>query len=76
MKKMIYVFLGIYLLAGPAFAQKPTHLAPIGDEPVEFNAVKVLLYIVFPIAMMVVYILIRRGEKRRRQEELRERKDA
>ena len=46
------------------FAQTPTHY-PTGQNKVDFNVVNILIYIVFPVLLVVIWILIR---KRRKQD--------
>jgi hypothetical protein len=57
---LLYVlsFLTVHL-----FAQTPTHY-PTGQQKVDFNVVNILIYIVFPVLLVVIWILIRRRKQR------------
>jgi hypothetical protein len=50
------------------FAQTPTHY-PTGGDPVEFTAINVLVYIVFPALLFVGYLLIRQRQKKKDRSE-------
>jgi len=46
------------------YAQTPTHY-PTGQNPMEFTAVNILVYIVFPVLLFVILILNRRHKKKK-----------
>jgi hypothetical protein len=50
------------------YAQTPTHY-PTGQDPMEFTAVNILVYIVFPVLLFVILILTRRRKKKKNKDE-------
>jgi hypothetical protein len=46
------------------FAQTPTHY-PTGSYPMEFTAVNILVYMVFPLLLFVLWILVRRSQRKK-----------
>jgi hypothetical protein len=44
--------------------QTPTHY-PTGSDPVEFTLGNILVYIVFPVVLVVTWILVRRIQRKR-----------
>lgn len=50
------------------FSQTPTHY-PTGKNPVEFDLGSVLLYIVFPVVLVLAWLLIRSRKKKKEEEE-------
>lgn len=73
MKKIAHIYRNIQLrlsalvaflftLAGTQ-AQTPTHY-PTGKDPVQFNLVNILLFIVFPVLLVVAWVLIRRNARK------------
>jgi hypothetical protein len=44
------------------YAQTPTHY-PTGSDPIDFTLGNILVYIVFPVVLVVLWILIRRRKK-------------
>lgn len=78
MKKIVHIYRSIQLrlfavvaflftLAGTP-GQTPTHY-PTGKDPVQFNLVNILLFIVFPVLLVVLWIVIRRRGKGQKNEE-------
>jgi len=77
MEKLKQIFRSLYprLLTFPAFlftaeeilAQTPTHY-PTGKSPMQFNLVNILLFIVFPVLLVVAWIWIRRSARKGDQE--------
>jgi hypothetical protein len=45
------------------YAQTPTHY-PTGQNPVDFTPGNILVYIVFPVVLVVLWILIRRSQRK------------
>jgi hypothetical protein len=68
MKKVIQIFptlklrlftLMVFLsVAAGTLGQTPTHY-PTGSNPVRFNLINILLFIVFPVLLVVLWIVIR-----------------
>lgn len=44
------------------YAQAPTHY-PTGSDPMEFTVGNVIVYIVFPVLLVVIWILLRRRKR-------------
>ena len=57
----------VFTIVGAA-AQTPTHY-PTGTDPVRFNLVNILLFIVFPVLLVVAWIWIRRSARKKDKEE-------
>jgi len=55
----IIVLLALLIAGAQLFAQTPTHY-PTGENRVDFNFVNILIYIVFPVLLVVIWILIRK----------------
>jgi hypothetical protein len=62
----ITLMYGIFSIGQLLHAQTPTHY-PTGQNKVEFTFINVLIYIVFPVLLVVLWVVIRRrkpGENR------------
>lgn len=68
MIKKIYIFFGLILIVLKTFGQSPTHYPPIETDPVEFNAVRIILYIVLPVALLILFVVLRRRNIKKRKE--------
>jgi hypothetical protein len=47
-----------------AIAQIPTHY-PTGRDPMEFTLGNILVYIVFPVLLILIWIVVRRRQKKK-----------
>jgi heme/copper-type cytochrome/quinol oxidase subunit 2 len=78
MKKMIricrylqlrlFVLLSFLFLAGSVTGQTPTHY-PTGKDPVQLDLVNILLFIVFPVLLVVLWIVIRQRARKSEKKE-------
>ena len=57
-----------FIYMSVVFAQAPTHY-PSGSYPMEFTAVNILVYIVFPVLLFLLWILVRRSQKKKANSE-------
>ena len=63
------VLLVFLFLASGLTGQTPTHY-PTGKDPVQLDLVNILLFIVFPVLLVVIWIVIRqRARKAEKKEE-------
>jgi hypothetical protein len=58
-KHIITIIYGLFSISQLLHAQTPTHY-PTGQNKVEFTFINVLIYIVFPVLLVVLWIVIRR----------------
>lgn len=64
----LYALLTFIFLAGGIMGQTPTHY-PTGKDPVQLNLVNILLFIVFPVLLVVIWIVVRRSGRKTEKEE-------
>lgn len=70
MKKAVNILVYFFLfLATSLSAQNPTNYPTTETEPVHFNTVRIILYIVVPILIIVGYILLRRMYRKKRKDQ-------
>lgn len=61
----IYTFLLVLLtFIQGNLAQTPTHY-PTGNDPVRWSAVNIIVYIVIPVALVVIWIILRRRKTKK-----------
>lgn len=69
MKPYTYVriFTGLLMIlafAQDILAQTPTHY-PTGNDPVRWTPVNIIVYIVIPVALVVIWIVLRRRKTKK-----------
>jgi uncharacterized membrane protein YozB (DUF420 family) len=47
-------------------AQQPTHYPTTNTDPMEFNFINILIFIVFPVVLIAGFIIIRRRRRKRK----------
>lgn len=64
----------VFLVSALMFAQRPTHsTGPNNNDPIDLsNWVDILIYIVFPVVIILVYILWRRMVRKEKMQEKEE----
>jgi len=65
--RLLVFMVFLFTIVG-ATAQTPTHY-PTGTDPVRFNLVNILLFIVFPVLLVVIWIWIRRSGRKKDKEQ-------
>lgn len=68
LKNRLLAFVVFLFTIVGATAQTPTHY-PTGTDPVRFNLANILLFIVFPVLLVVAWIWIRRSARKKDKEE-------
>ncbi|HER10197.1 MAG TPA: hypothetical protein ENO20_14930 [Bacteroides sp.] len=63
LKPRSLAFLAFLFTVAGTLAQTPTHY-PTGKNPVQFNLVNILLFIVFPVLLVVLWVVIRRSGRK------------
>ncbi|MCB2219171.1 MAG: hypothetical protein KQI35_02165 [Bacteroidetes bacterium] len=54
-----------YILFVGVHGQNPTHYPSTEHDPVHFNAVNIIVFIIIPIAIVVGFYLIRRNNRKK-----------
>jgi len=60
-------FVLIFFSLPPVLSQSPTHY-PSGGDPVEFNFVNIMIYIVAPVLLVILYLWYRQHLRRKESE--------
>jgi len=68
LKNRLLAFMVFLFTVVGTTAQTPTHY-PTGTDPVRFNLVNILLFIVFPVLLVVAWIWIRRSARKKDEEQ-------
>ena len=73
MKPFTYIRIYTFLLVLMAFiqgnfAQTPTHY-PTGNDPMRWSAVNIIVYIVIPVALVVIWVVLRRRKTKKKPDE-------
>ena len=72
-KSIAFTFLGLLFSLMELMAQSPTHIDTRKKDPKPFTLDDILLYIVFPVLLLIAAILGRRyQEKLKRKKEIKE----
>jgi len=63
-KRIVSFLLVILAFTQGILAQTPTHY-PTGNDPVRWTPVNIIVYIVIPVALVVIWIVLRRRKTKK-----------
>lgn len=68
MIKKILITINFLVLWASVYSQGPTTLPGANPDPVEFNLLNIILFIVIPVLMIIFYIVYQRNKRKKKKE--------